>query len=353
MEGKHLSDPVFDLTATLLKLGLFLGTMLGVVAPIMVWVERRVSALMQDRPGPNRLGPWGLFQPLSDALKFMFKEDVTPSSVDKPLYLMAPALAVLPALTTFVVLPFGPDVRVGERIVELVVAPAATGVLLFLALGSLGVYSLVMAGYASNNKYSLLGSIRASAQMISYELALTLAVVAVLFPVGSFYLNDVVLYQKAHLWNVVPQFLGFLVFTIAAFAETNRLPFDLPEAESELVAGYHTEYSAMRFAAFFMAEYVSMATLSALAAVLYLGGWSIPFVSVETMQSWPWPVVVIAGFTSLMVRVGLAMFFFVWVRWTFPRFRYDQLMELGWKVLMPIAIFNLILVAALTVAGVL
>lgn len=339
---------VFDLTATLLKMALFLAALVGGIAPIMVWVERRASALMQDRPGPNRLGPLGLLQPLSDALKFLFKEDVTPAAADKPLYLLAPILALIPALTTFVVLPFGPTITVNGREVELVVSSAETGVLLFLALASLGVYSLVMAGYASNNKYSLLGSIRASAQMISYELALTLSVVAVLFPVGSFYLNDVVLYQRENLWNGIPQCVGFFVFVVAAFAETNRLPFDLPEAESELVAGYHTEYSAMRFAAFFMSEYIAMATLSALGATLYLGGWSLPWVDLSGL---PWWGTALAGFAILFAKVGLAMFFFVWVRWTFPRLRYDQLMTLGWKVLLPLSIVNLLAVAAMTLAG--
>lgn len=339
---------VFDLTATALKMALYLGAVVGAIVPLMVWVERRASALMQDRPGPNRLGPLGLLQPLVDVFKFLFKEDVIPSAADKFLYLLAPVLALLPAMTTFVVIPLAPTVTVGDRVVEMVVAPAETGVLLFLAIGSLGVYALVMAGYASNNKYSLLGSIRASAQLISYELALTLSVVAVLFPVGSFYLNDVVLYQQAFMWNAIPQIVGFLVFVIAAFAETNRLPFDLPEAESELVAGYHTEYSAMRFAIFFMSEYINMATLSALGATLYLGGWSLPGLD---MSGWHWLPAVLVGFSILMAKVGLALFFFVWVRWTFPRFRYDQLMHLGWKVLLPLSIVNLIAVAAMTLAG--
>jgi NADH-quinone oxidoreductase subunit H len=335
-----------DFVGTLIKLAVALGILLNVV-PVMVWVERRGSALMQDRPGPNRLGPLGLFQALADAVKFMFKEDVTPSSVDRPLYLMAPVLGLLPALATFCVVPFGPDVVYKDHLYKMVIAPAETGVLLFLALASLGVYSLVMAGYASNNKYSLLGSIRASAQLISYELALTLSVVAVVIPVSSFELSDVVAYQQHHVWNVVPQILGFLVFLIAAFAETNRLPFDLPEAESELVAGFHTEYSAMRFATFFMSEYISMTSLSALGATLYFGGWTLPGLHLSGILG------AVIGIAILFAKVGAFLAFFVWVRWTFPRFRYDQLMRLGWKVLLPLAIFNLILVAALTLAGVL
>ncbi len=334
-----------DIVATLVKFGIAVGLLIN-VAPVMLWVERRGGALMQDRPGPNRLGPLGLFQALADAVKFMFKEDVTPAQADKPLYLLAPVLALMPGISTFAVIPFGPDLVLGGHTIPLIVADVDAGVLLFLALASLGVYSLVMAGYASNNKFSLLGAIRASAQLISYELALTLAVLAVIIPVGSFHLQDVVQYQRDNIWNFIPQSIGFLVFLVAAFAETNRLPFDLPEAESELVAGFHTEYSAMRFATFFMAEYISMASLSALGVTLYFGGWSLPFVPYG--DGW---LAGLLGLGTLLAKIGLCMFFFVWVRWTFPRFRYDQLMQLGWKVLLPLSIFNLILVAALTLAG--
>ena len=344
----------FGILATLGKMAVWL-TVLLMTAPIMLWVERRGSALIQDRRGPNRVGPLGLFQGLADAVKFLFKEDIIPAGADRLLYLLAPMLALLPALTTFVVIPFGPEVEIGGRTVNLVVADVETGVLLLLALASLGVYSLVMAGYGSTNKYSLLGAVRASAQMISYELALTLSVVAVLIPVGSFRLDDVVAAQQGvwlgfvPQWNVLPQFIGFLVFLVAAFAETNRLPFDLPEAESELVAGYHTEYSSMKFALFFMGEYMSMATLSALAATLYFGGWHLPGLD----YTGPWAWVAIQGLTVLIAKIAVFMLFFVWVRWSFPRFRFDQLMRLGWKVLLPLAIANLVAVAALTVAGVL
>lgn len=334
-----------ELAITLAKYGVMFLVFLN-VAPIMNWVERRACAYIQDRPGPNRVGPFGLFQPLADVAKFMFKEDVTPAAADKVLYLMAPALALLPAFTTFVVIPFGPDITVAGEAVRLVVANVDTGVLLFLALSSLSVYSLVMAGYASNNKFSLLGSVRASAQLISYELALTLSVLAVLLPVGSFHLGDIVAYQQTHLWNFIPQILGFLVFLIAAFAETNRLPFDLPEAESELVAGFHTEYGSMRFALFFMAEYTNMAALSALGVTLYFGGWSLPgIVYPHSLLGG------VLGLVTLVAKIAICMAIFVWVRWTFPRFRYDQLMRLGWKVLLPIAILNLIAVAAMTLAG--
>ncbi len=344
----------FGIVATLGKMAVWL-TVLLMTAPVMLWVERRGSALMQDRRGPNRVGPLGLFQGLADAVKFLFKEDIIPAGADRLLYLMAPMLALLPALTTFVVIPFGPEVEIGGRMVNLVVADVDTGVLLLLALASLGVYSLVMAGYSSANKYSLLGAVRASAQMISYELALTLSVVAVLIPVGSFRLDEVVAAQQGlwlgfvPQWNVLPQFIGFLVFLVASFAETNRLPFDLPEAESELVAGYHTEYSSMKFALFFMGEYMSMATLSALAATLYFGGWHLPGLD----YSGPWAWAALLGLLVLVAKIAVFMLFFVWVRWSFPRFRFDQLMRLGWKVLLPLAIVNLVAMAALTVAGVL
>ena len=335
-----------DLIATLVKYGLMFAVFIN-VAPIMVWVERRGCAYIQDRPGPNRVGPLGLFQPLADVVKFLFKEDITPALVDRPLYLLAPALALVPAFTTFVVVPFGPDIQVAGRTIPMVVANVETGVLLFLAISSLGVYSLVMAGYASNNKFSLLGSIRASAQLISYELALTISVLAVLIPVNSFRLSDVVAYQQRHLWNFIPQFLGFVVFLISSFAETNRLPFDLPEAESELVAGFHTEYSAMRFALFFQGEYSNMAALSALGVTLFFGGWTLPWIH---LTGWLGAAL---GLIVLVTKIAICMAGFVWVRWTFPRFRYDQLMRLGWKFLLPLAIFNLILVAAMTLAGVL
>jgi NADH-quinone oxidoreductase subunit H len=340
-----MSPQTVDIVAMAVKLAVAVGLLIN-VAPVMLWVERRGSALMQDRPGPNRLGPLGLFQGLADAVKFMFKEDVTPAQADKFLFLAAPVLALIPGITTFAVIPWGPDLMVGGRTIPLLVADVDAGVLLFLALASLGVYSLVIAGYASNNKFSLLGSIRASAQLISYELALTISVLAVIIPVGSFHLSEVVEWQQRHLWNVIPQALGFLVFLVAAFAETNRLPFDLPEAESELIAGFHTEYSAMRFATFFMAEYISMASLSALGVTLYFGGWSLPGLNLG--HGW---LAALAGLGILLAKVSLFLFFFVWVRWTFPRFRYDQLMRLGWKVLLPLSLVNLILVVVMTLAG--
>jgi NADH-quinone oxidoreductase subunit H len=341
-----------DFVPTLAKMGVWLGFLLG-VAPVMLWVERRTCALIQDRPGPNRTGPFGLLQPLADAVKFFFKQTVVPTGADRPLYLMAPVIALIPALTTYVVIPFGPEIELAGRRHRLMVSDADTGVLLLLALASLGVYSLVMAGYASNNKYSLLGSLRASAQMVSYELALTLSVLAVLVPAASLRLDEVVAAQQGlwfgflPRWNLFPQAIGFLVFMVAVFAETNRIPFDLPEAESELVAGHLTEYGAMRWAMFFMGEYMAMAALSALGATLYIGGWSLPGMEFSGLGG------ALKGLAVLGAKIAFCMGVFVWVRWSLPRFRYDQLMRLGWKVLLPLALANFVLVAALCVAGVL
>jgi NADH-quinone oxidoreductase subunit H len=337
------------LVATAVMILVWVVTLIS-VAPVMLWAERRIPAFMQDRRGPNRVGPIGLFQAIADAVKLIVKENLTPASVDRPLYLMAPVLALIPALTTYLVIPFGPEVEIGGHRTKLVVVDSDVGILLLLALASLGVYALVLAGYSSHNKYSLLGSIRASAQMISYELALTTAVVCALLPAGSLNLSAVVDYQRAGLWQAVTQPLGFLVFLVAMFAETNRLPFDLPEAESELVAGYLTEYGALRWAMFFMGEYMSMAALSALFATLYLGGWSLPFLDFSTYSGLTQAIL---GFTVLMSKVAVMMFVYVWVRWTFPRFRYDQLMRLGWKVLLPLAVLQLVITAAMTIGGVL
>ena len=335
--------------AIVAMMGLWIVALLQ-IAPVMLWIERRLPAFMQDRLGPNRVGPLGLLQGIADAVKFIFKEEFTPAAADRPLFLLAPVLALIPALTTFLVIPFGPEVTIGGYTTNLVVIDSDSGVLLFLALASLGVYALVLAGYSSNNKYSLLGSIRASAQMVSYELALTTAVLCALLPAGSLNLVDVVESQRAGLWQVVTQPIAFLVFLVAAFAETNRLPFDLPEAESELVAGYLTEYGGLRWAMFFMGEYMSMTTLSALGVTLWWGGWTLPFVDLSGLSGLAQAAI---GFLVLATKIALVLFFFVWVRWTFPRFRYDQLMRLGWKVLLPLAVLQFVVTAGLVAAGVL
>jgi NADH-quinone oxidoreductase subunit H len=323
---------------------LAVATAILTAVPLMVWVERRGAAFIQDRLGPNRVGPMGLLQPVIDAVKLMFKEDYTPAGVNRALYTLAPMVSLFVALTTFIVIPFGAgkDLEVfGVPLGGLSVAPELeVGVLYLLALSSLGVYGIVLAGWSSNNKYSLLGALRSSAQLISYELSLTLAVLGVLLASGSLSLDVVVGRQSTHFWhwNAVPQVIGFIVFVVAAFAETNRLPFDLPEAETELVAGYHVEYSSMRFAGFFMSEYMNLVTISALAVTLFLGGWTLP--GLEAMLS-GWPLF-IASLAVFATKVAFFLWLFVWVRWSLPRFRYDQLMQLGWKGLLPLALLNLV-----------
>lgn len=320
-----------------------LATLLLTAVPVMVWVERRGAAFIQDRLGPNRVGPWGIIQPIADSVKLLFKEDLTPAGVNRWLYFLAPMISVFIAMLTFIVVPFGDGSGVtllDQPLGSLMVASELeVGVLYLLAISSLGVYGIVLAGWSSNNKYSLLGGLRASAQLISYELSMGLAVLGVILATGSLRLDEVVAAQSGRLWNAVPQLLGFVVFVIAAFAETNRLPFDLAEAETELVAGYHVEYSSMKFAAFMMSEYVNMVTASALIVTLFLGGWTLPGVH---LTGWLGLAVSLAVFLG---KVAFFMWLFVWVRWSLPRFRYDQLMRLGWKGLLPLATVNLVWVA--------
>ena len=329
-----------------------LATLLAV--PVILWVERRGAGLIQDRPGPNRVGffgwrAFGLGQPLADALKFFFKEDVTPDHVDAFLYTIAPWIVMFSALVGFAVIPYGATIPVAGRAVPLVGADVPIGALFIFAMAGLSVYGIVLAGWSSNNKYSLMGGFRSAAQVISYELAMTTAAAGVFLSSASLRLTRVVAAQEPSLlrWNVVPQFFGFLVFTISAFAETNRVPFDLAEAEAELVAGYHTEYSSFKFAAFFMAEYVAMTVASAFIVTMYFGGWSLPFFHPRGLAG---------GIVSVAVFAAKTAFFlwlFVWVRWTLPRFRYDQLMKLGWKILLPLALGNLLWTALLVRTGVL
>jgi NADH-quinone oxidoreductase subunit H len=339
------TELLFDIAASLVKL-LFIVHVALALAAYMSLAERKVSAWMQDRIGPNRVGYAGLLQPIADALKFFFKEDVVPGQVDKALYVLAPAITLIPAFLVLAVIPFGPPIEVLGRSVPLVVADLDVGILFVFAVSSLGVYGIVLAGWASNSKYPLLGGVRSSAQMISYEVALGLSVVGIFMSTESLRMTDVITAQIDGVWFVFSQPLGFLVFLTAAFAETNRLPFDLPEAETELVAGYHTEYSSMKFAMFFMAEYTAMFGFSALIAVLFLGGWDIPFVSdgtVSALGNWG----ALIGFASFMVKAMAVLFFYIWVRWTIPRFRFDQLMHLGWAVLLPIALVNVVLTGLL------
>jgi NADH-quinone oxidoreductase subunit H len=311
-------------------------SMVGVA--LLTLAERRICAWMQDRLGPNRVGPQGLLQPAADGLKNLLKEETLPAKADKVLFMLAPAMSFVPALLTFAVIPFAAPLPTPWGAVDMVVANLPVGVLYILAFGSLGVYGIVLAGWSSNNKYSLLGGLRASAQMISYEIALGMSVVAVLLLAGNVTLTDVVAKQSASLftWNVFPLFLGAFVFLVAAFAETNRLPFDLPEAEGELIAGYHTEYSAMKFSMFYIAEYANMITASALMTTLFFGGWTLPFTALGMP---PWTVwKTLATLVVFAAKVMGFLFLFIWVRWTLPRFRYDQLMALGWKVMLPLAL---------------
>ena len=326
----------------------FAITMLTIL--IMIYAERRVSAFMQGRLGPNRVGPQGLLQPIADGIKFLMKEDIIPASVDKPIYLLAPAMLLIPALMTFAIIPFGSDITMFGRNIPLQVADVNVGILYILALTSIGVYGLVLAGWSSNSKYPLIGGLRSSAQLISYELAMGLAIVSIVLLAGSLRLNDIIANQQGYFfsWNICKQPLAFLIFLIAIYAETNRLPFDLTESEQELVGGYHTEYSSMKFAMFFMAEYANMITGAALTVTLFFGGWDVPFIN-ESSMGIPG---VILSILSFAFKTAFFLFLYIWVRWTFPRFRYDQLMNLGWKVLLPLALINIFITAGyLTLAS--
>src|SRR5437588_4596620 len=341
-----------DVGLSVLKIVIVLLFVLN-VTPIMVWVERRSSALIQDRPGPNRVGPFGLFQSFADALKFFMKEDVIPAQANRWLYILAPAFGLLPAMTTIAVVPWGRAFRLPSgRLFEPIIADVNVGILVIFALASLSVYGVTMAGWSSSNKYSLFGGIRSSAQMISYELSLTLAAVSALLAAGSLRLTDVVWRQTGYFvlfdtikipaWNCFSpaMWLSMIIFIVSGFAETNRLPFDFAEAEAELVAGYHTEYSSMKFALFFMGEYMAMATMSALITTFFFGGWDVP---------WYHEPATFAGFVlsalAFVAKVSVLLFVFVWIRWTIPRLKYDILMRLGWKVFLPLAVVNMVLVA--------
>lgn len=319
----------------------FAATMLTVL--IMTYAERRVSAFLQGRLGPNRVGPQGLLQPVADGIKFLTKEDIIPDGVNKPIYLMAPAILLIPALMTFAVIPFGSNITLFGREILLQVADVNVGILYVLALTSIGVYGIVLAGWASNSKYTLIGGLRSSAQLISYELALGLSIVSIILLSGSLKLNDIVADQQGYLlsWNVCKQPLAFLIFLIATYAETNRLPFDLAEAEQELVGGYHTEYSSIKFSMFYMAEYANMVTAAALTVTLFFGGWDVPLMNESSMGIWG----TLLSILSFILKMGFFLFLFIWVRWTFPRFRYDQLMKLGWKVLLPLSLVNIFITA--------
>jgi NADH-quinone oxidoreductase subunit H len=319
------------------KIVLVLLIILTTVANL-VYAERRISAFIQNRIGPNRVGPWGLLQAPADVLKLFIKEDIVPFQANRAIHALAPIVSITVALTTFAVIPFGDRITVFGTDVKLMIADVNIGVLYILAMTSMGVYGVTLSGWASNNKYSLLGGLRSSAQMISYELSMGLSVVGVIMVAGTLRLDRIVELQNGLYWNFWRMPIGFITFLVASFAETNRLPFDLPEAEPELVGGYHTEYSGMKFGTFFLAEYANMITSSALIVTLFFGGWQVPFLAQSGLPSTAVSLIQVAAF---VLKVGLMLVFYMWIRWTIPRFRYDQLMNLGWKVMLPLSLLNI------------
>lgn len=321
----------------LAKIAIAISILLFVVT-YLVYFERKISAWIQDRIGPNRVGPAGLLQSPADVLKLFFKEDIVPQAATKFVHSLAPVISLTIAMSTYAVIPFGPEISLFGYKVKLIVADVDIGILFILAFTSIGVYGLTLSGWGSNNKYSLLGGLRSSAQMISYELSMGLSVIGVLLISGSLRIYDIINQQQGWMWNAFVQPIGFITFVVSAFAETNRLPFDLPEAEPELVGGYHTEYSSLKFAMFFLAEYANMIIASCLIVALYLGGWHIPFINSSSLSEGWLPLISVAIF---LLKVCLILFFFIWVRWSIPRFRYDQLMNLGWKVMFPLSLVNI------------
>ncbi len=310
----------------------------------LVLFERKISAWAQNRYGPNRVGVWGAMQPFADVLKLLLKEDIVPEKANKFIHSLAPFIALFVAFSTYAVIPIGPEVNIFGQNIQLIVADVNIGILYVMALTSLGVYGITFAGWSSGSKYSLLGGVRSTAQMISYEVSMGFSIAGVLMFSGSLSTVEIVNAQYGWMWNAILQPIGFITFLVSAFAETNRLPFDLPEAEPELVGGYHTEYSSMKFAGFFLAEYANMIIASALIVTLYLGGWQIPYVDRLGLGD---GLVAILQILAFLIKVGALLFFFIWVRWSLPRFRYDQLMNLGWKVMFPLALINIIWVAVL------
>lgn len=346
---------------------LLVAVMLVQIVPIMVWVERRGSALMQNRLGPNRFGPLGLLQSLADAIKFLSKEHPTPAHVHKWYFVLAPLASVIPAFMAFAAIPFGGPITLFGYTVALQAADINLGILYTFAIGSLGVYGIIIAGWSSNNKYSLLGSLRSSSQMISYELSLGLSVIGIVMIFSTIHLGEIAAAQAQTLfqwgpiaipkWGIFVQPIGFIIFMTAAYAETNRLPFDLPEGESEIVAGYHLEYGPGGFAMFMMAEYINMTTSSALAATLFFGGYQfLPGMSylldALNLTGGSFEVVrALFQVASFMIKVAFFLWLFVWVRWTLPRFRYDQLMDLGWRVMLPLSLANIVATAFMIYKG--
>jgi NADH-quinone oxidoreductase subunit H len=327
---------------------ILIGALIGLsffIAMYTTLAERKIAGWMQDRMGPNRAGPFGIFQPLADGGKLFFKEEITPVSSNRFLFLLGPALAMIVALITSTVIPWGASYTTESHTVALQVADVDMGILIVFGIVSVGVYGIMIGGWASNNKFSLIAAIRGASQMVSYELPMGLALIAVLFMTGSLKMSAMVEYQMQHGWNVLYQPLGFLIFFVCALAECNRTPFDLPEAENELNFGYHQEYSSMKLGFYLFAEYINMFVSSAVMATLFFGGYDIPFFNEAAWDGSPL-VLSLLTFAAMMAKVSFFLFVFIWIRWTIPRFRYDQLMNLGWKKLIPLALINMLISAA-------
>ena len=316
------------------------------IAMYTTYAERKVAGWLQDRHGPNRAGPFGIFQPLADGGKLFFKEEIIPLASNKFLFILGPALAMITALLTSTVIPWAaPFVTKGGNVIPMQVADVDMGILLVFSIVSVGVYGIMIGGWASNNKFSLIAAIRGASQMVSYELPMGLALIAILFMTGSLKMSEIVANQVQHGWHVIYQPLGFIIFFVCALAECNRTPFDLPEAENELNFGYHQEYSSMKLGFYLFAEYINMFISSAIMVTLYFGGYDIPFVNEASWGLSPFWMSVIS-FSVMMAKIAMFLFVFIWIRWTIPRFRYDQLMKLGWKKLIPLALINMIITAA-------
>ncbi len=330
-----------DLALIIEKLVLIIVVVMAslVIAMYTTFAERKVAAVLQDRRGPNRAGPFGLLQPLADGLKLFFKEEIIPNFSSKFLFVLGPGLAMLTAMMTSAVIPWGDKVELFGRNISLQIADINIGILYVFGVVSMGVYGIMIGSWASNNKYSLLGGLRAASQIISYELAMGISLIALLMVTGTLSLKEMVVQQQSGYWNIVYQPLGFLIFLICSFAECNRTPFDLPEAESELIGGYHTEYSSMKLGFYLFSEYINMFISSVIMATLFFGGYDIPFVDETTLTA---NTAAILGVLALMAKVVCFIFLFMWVRWTIPRFRYDQLMYLGWRIMIPLALFNML-----------
>jgi NADH-quinone oxidoreductase subunit H len=331
-----------ELTFKLILVGVVFGITL-LIAMYSTYMERKVAAFIQDRVGPDRAGPFGILQPLADGIKFFMKEEIIPNVSNKTLFILGPCIAMMTSIMAGVIIPWGGSLDIGGTQYSLQIADINIGILYIFGVVSIGVYGIMIGGWASNNKFSLLGAIRASAQMISYELAMGLSIIALIMITGTLSLKEISLMQGGgvgdtwHLWNIVYQPVGFLIFIICAFAECNRMPFDLPETETELVGGYHTEYSSMKLGFYLFAEYINMFTSSAVMSTLFFGGYNFPFMNDLGLSQ---NIITMLGTVALFMKIGFFIFFFMWVRWTLPRFRYDQLMNLGWKILIPLAIVN-------------